>query len=107
MRFGTLALVDHIAVPGEAIGFQCAENQVSGARLFSRWIYIFNTKKPEPILGPGLQIAGYSGNKRAEVQRAGRRGRKPANVLTTGSDRPGRGTGVRQVPGAPAPQDTA
>ena len=62
MRCGALALVDDIAVPGEAVGLKGSQNQVRRACLLARWINVLNTKKPEPFMGPGLQIAGNRGN---------------------------------------------
>ena len=58
-------------------------------------------------MGPGLQVTGYGCDQRAEMQWAGRRGREPANVWLTGSDRPGRGTGARRARDAPGLRGTA
>ena len=101
-----LALVDGLTVPREAVSLQGGENEVGGSWLFAWWIDILNTKKPEPVMGPGLQVAGYGGNERAEMQRAGRRWCKPADVWLTGNDRPDRGTGARRVPDAPGLRGT-
>jgi hypothetical protein len=61
MHPGTAALVDNVAVPVKAICLQRGEDQVSGAGLFARRINVLNTNKPESVVDPGLQIAGYGG----------------------------------------------
>ena len=61
MHYRALALVGNIAVPCEAVGLKGSQNQVSCAFLFARWIDVLNTEKPEPVVGSGLQIAGYGG----------------------------------------------
>ena len=95
------ALINDVSVPFEAVGFQRIKYEFGCTCLLAWRIDIFNTKKPEPVVDPGLQVAGNGGDQRAEVQRAGWRGREPADVLVTGSDRPGRGIAVRRAPGVP------
>ena len=102
-----LALPDDITVPLESVSFERAQNQIDGALLLPRRIDVFNTKKPESVMDSGLQVAGNGRDKRAEVQRTGRRVSEPADVRFTGSDRPGRGIAVRRVPAVPGLRDTA
>ena len=106
MCFRRLALINDVSVPFESVSLQRIQNEFGCPWLLAWRINVFNTKKPEPALGSGLQVAGNGGDKRAEVQRAGWRGREPANIAVTGSDRPGRGIDARRAPDVPVPQGT-
>ena len=56
------ALINDVAVPLETIGFQRVENELSCTDLLARRVNVLNTNKPEPVMGPGLQVAGNGGD---------------------------------------------
>ena len=63
MRCRAPALEDDVTVPAEPISVQSPENEIGGARLRPWRIDVLNTKKPEPIVDSGLQIACNGGYK--------------------------------------------
>jgi len=58
----TLALINDVAVPLKAVNFQRIKNEFGCTGLLAWRVNIFNTKKPEPIMGSGLQVAGNGCN---------------------------------------------
>lgn len=80
VRRPALALPADVTEPAEAMGFQAAQNLVCGARGFPGWVDVLDAQQPLTTRGKCLQIAGRGGYEGAEMQRAGRRGRKAAPV---------------------------
>ena len=62
MGLSALALEDHVTVPLEPVDIERLQDEVRGPGLLARRIDVLNTKKPEPVMDSGLQIAGYRGN---------------------------------------------
>jgi len=60
--FAALALENNVGIPGKPIRFERLEDQLGGTGLRAWWVDVLNTKKPEPVVGSGLQIAGDGGN---------------------------------------------
>jgi hypothetical protein len=48
-----LALIYDLAVPLEAVRIQRIKDEFGCTGLLARWVNVFNTKKPEPIMGSG------------------------------------------------------
>ena len=62
MCSSAFALVNDVAVPLETIGVQRFENELGCTGLLAWRVNVLNTKKPEPVMGPGLQVAGNGGD---------------------------------------------
>lgn len=50
----TIGLIQHVAVPEQAVVFKLAQNSIRGAGDFARGIDIFNSHPPQTLQGAGL-----------------------------------------------------
>ena len=73
-------LENNVAVPLEAIALKGLDNCLRGTGLLAWRVNIFDAQQPEAIIDACLKIACYRGNQRAEMKRAGRRWREPADI---------------------------
>ena len=67
MPAAALTLVGDRPVPFETVPLQCCKDQFGGAGLFPRRINVFNPDKPLALMPPRFEVAGNSGNQRAEM----------------------------------------
>ena len=74
------ALKDNVAIPLEPVALEGVDYFFGSTGLLAWRVNIFNTQQPEAIVDPCLQVACYRSNERAEMKRAGRRWREPANI---------------------------
>ncbi len=56
------------------------QDRVGCARYSAGFIYIFHTHEPQSVMRFRIKVTGHGGNEGARVQRAGRGGRKAADV---------------------------
>ena len=81
---GAPALPDHLAIPFEAEACQRGEDACGGAGDCARGVDILDAQQPASAVGARFKKAADRGDQRAEVQRAGRRGREAADIKRIG-----------------------
>ena len=77
---GAPALPHDLAIPFEAKAFEGGEDTLGGAGHRAWAVDILDAQQPASAVGARFQEAADRGDQRAEVQRAGRRGREAADV---------------------------
>ena len=77
----TSGLKAYRLVGKQPVGVKAGNDLAGRLRRLSQRIQVFNADKPLAALAAGFQKAGKCGNEGAKVQRACRRGRKPAPVV--------------------------
>ncbi|MNS33496.1 hypothetical protein D3C72_656110 [compost metagenome] len=75
-----LALANQVAIPLEAIAFQCLENGRLGAGFLAGWIKVFHAHQPASAHRARVKVGGQCGDQRAEVQMAARGGGEAPDV---------------------------
>ena len=73
-------LVEDRAVPGQSVPLETGEDGIGRAGHLAGRVKILDAHQPLPGLVARLQVAGYRGHQRAEVERPGRRRGEPSAV---------------------------
>ncbi|MNT04313.1 hypothetical protein D3C72_1388880 [compost metagenome] len=75
-----LALANQVAIPLEAIAFQCLENGRLGAGFLAGWIKVFHAHQPASAHRARIKVRGQRCDQRTEMQMATGRGGKAPDV---------------------------
>src|SRR6478609_9721234 len=76
----SLALVDDLAVPGEAQALEGSQDVVGGARNTTGPVEVLDAHEPAAFRRTRIEKAGDGGDERTEVQRPRRRWGEPTDV---------------------------
>src|SRR5690606_16546270 len=97
----SIALVEHLTIPVQAIGLQRMEYVRIGSGEVAGGVQIFHTHQPDAALMTGVQITGEGSDQRAEMQEATGGGSEAAYVTggRHGADSAADSAGAGCLPG--------